>query len=65
MLFYKVKPAFDNRRRLDGSILIADELYTAKEKEKLRVPDAAVEAVSVKKNTTYWLFGARKEIANV
>lgn len=59
MIFYKVKAEYDNRKRCDGSILVANELYTQKEKEKLRVPDEAVEPISIKKNNTYWFFGAR------
>lgn len=28
MLYYKVKPDFDQKKRRDGSILVANELYT-------------------------------------
>lgn len=61
MIFYKVKAEYDNRKRRDGSIFVAHELFTQKEKEKLRVPDEAVEPIPVKKNNTYWFFGARFE----
>lgn len=59
MLYYRVKPEFDNKRRRDGSILIANELYTSKEKERLQIPAVAVEAVEVSKRAIYFFFGAR------
>lgn len=59
MLFYRVKSEYDNKKRKDGGILIGNELYTAKEKERYEILDGAVFPVEVKKNKTYWVFGAR------
>lgn len=49
MTYYKVKPEFDQKKRRDGSILIANELYTPREKERFNISDKAV----------YFFFGAR------
>ena len=82
MLFFKVKPQFDNtviNKKFD--ILVKDELYTAKEAEKVLIawinrynytstPRPVTiakrdcffrmfERVEIKKNRTYWFFGAR------
>lgn len=35
MLYYKVKPGFDQKKRRDGSILITNELYTPRKKNAL------------------------------
>ena len=35
MKYYKVKPEYDNKRRSDNNIYIANELYTEKEAEKI------------------------------
>lgn len=51
MLYYKVKPDFDQKKRRDGSILVANELYTPREKERFNILDKAV----------YFFFGARFE----
>lgn len=58
-LYYKVKPQYDQKRRVDGSIYIANELYTEKEVEKLRLDTQCLLPVMV--NRTYWCFGARFE----
>lgn len=82
MLFFKVKSQFDNtviNKKFD--ILVKDELYTAKEVEKVMIAwnnrynytstprpitiakrdcfFRMFERVEVKKNRTYWFFGAR------
>ena len=59
MLYFKVKSQYDNHHRNDGSILVGNELYTRKEKEKLHIPDVCVRPVFVPKNDTYFFFGAR------
>ena len=64
MKYYKVKAEFDQMNRRDGSILIANELYTLKEKESFNIPDKAVEPVQVSKHSVYFLFGARFGGAN-
>lgn len=59
MKYYKVKPEADNKRRSDGSIYVANELYTEKETEKLNLNKAFLEVVEVSKKSVYWFFGAR------
>lgn len=61
MLYYKVKPECDQKKRHDGSILIANELYTPKEKERLEISDKTVNPVQVSKRSVYFSFGARFE----
>ena len=76
MTYYKVKPEFDNvqiikNRKIFG-FLVANELYTTKELEKLlngarlcrcgiKAAIQAFEKVEINKNKTYWFFGARFE----
>lgn len=78
MKYYRVKPQYDNKRLCVikrgkyvncGDILIARELYTVKEWEKVVKshvfrcsPADCVEAVEVSKNKTYCFFGARFEM---
>ena len=59
MLYYKVRPEADQKRRKDGSIYIAEELYTEKEVEKLQLNTNFMNLVNVNKNSTYFCFGAR------
>ena len=59
MKYYKIKKEYDNKKRSDGSILIANELYTEKEKEKYNIPTLCCEVVEVSKKKVYWFFGAR------
>lgn len=59
MTYYKIKPSADQRRRKDGSIYIANELYTPKEAEKHNTPAAYYDIVNVSRKATYWMFGAR------
>lgn len=59
MKYYRVKPEYDNKRRCDGSILVANELYTSKEIQRFNIPAVAVEAVEVSKRAIYFFFGAR------
>lgn len=77
MKYWKVKPTFDNKSLCvikhghyvnAGDILIANELYTIKEYQKLVdtrffgfAPYSAVELVEIPKNRVYWFFGARFE----
>lgn len=78
MRYYRVKPQYDNKRLCAinrgkyvncGDILIARELYTVKEWEKIVKshvfgcsPADCVEVVEIPKNKIYWFFGARFEI---
>jgi hypothetical protein len=64
MLYYKVKKEADQKRRKDGTIYIANELYTQKETEKLQLNINFMELVNVNKNSTYFFFGARFEEVN-
>ena len=59
MKYYKVKKEADQKRRKDGSIYIAEELYTEKEAEKLNLNTDFMQLVNVNKNSTYFFFGAR------
>lgn len=59
MTYYKVKPEFDQKKRRDGSILIANELYTPREKERFNILDKAVDPVQVSRKAVYFFFGAR------
>lgn len=68
MLYYKVKPEFDNLSRykfkkgggleIDG-IYIANELYTANELKKYLDYSKVVEPVEIPKSKIYFFFGAR------
>ena len=64
MLFYRVREQYDqfpkNPKVRDGNILIAGELYTEKELDKLPyIYAGAFEQVNIRKKDTYYLFGAR------
>lgn len=59
MLYYKVKPGFDQKKRRDGSILIVNELYTPWEKEHFNISDNAVDPVEISRKAVYFFFGAR------
>ena len=59
MLYYRIKPEYDQKKRRDGSILIANELYTQREKERFAISDEAVDAAQVSKRSVYFFFGAR------
>lgn len=74
MTYYQVKPEFDGKQLYkkqgqrgyssvykipNGYNLIANELLTGKEVEKLNVPQMCVDPVNMKKNEIYFCFGAR------
>lgn len=69
MLYYRVKPEYDNARLLNRTtrafdlVLIGNELYTEKEWERLvlryRVSGIVCEPVQISKRDTYFFFGAR------
>ena len=70
MIYYKVKPEYDNKIRyiwnnkhqgVSNSILIAHELYTEKEFQKIANCPAWFEKVEISKRDIYWSFGARFE----
>lgn len=70
MLYYRVKPDMDNQKKYvyvgssnlkikpDG-ILIANELYTPRERERIANTDKFFEKVEISRNKTFWFFGAR------
>ena len=73
MLYYRVKKEYDNKRKFrytnkekthvkSDDILIAGELYTQKEREKLHHKNDCFDLVEVPKNKTYFFFGARFEM---
>ena len=64
MVYYRVRKEFDNfpqdPRIHDGNILVAEELFTEKEFNKLPfVYAGAFERVEIPTNQTYMFFGAR------
>ena len=61
MEYLKVKSSFDNYRRNDGSIYIANELYTIKEAIKYGINPTFCDKIEVSSKKTYFLFGARFE----
>ena len=64
MEYYKVKTEADNKKRPDGSIYIADELYTPAEAKRYKLNMDYMDAVNVSKRRIYWCFGARCEAVN-
>lgn len=71
MLYYKVKPEYDNYARLketrkgylvNDGILVANELFTPTERNKMANSDNCFILVNVNKNRTYFFFGARFEM---
>lgn len=59
MQYYKVKPQYDNRRKDNGDIYIADELYTQQEVIQQKLNKDYLDVVEVSKNQIYFFFGAR------
>lgn len=68
MLYYRVKPQYDNYIRYyerpnhtlkENGILVANELYTEKERAKIMNGDWFFEKVNINKNKTYFFFGVR------
>lgn len=68
MKYYRVKPQYDNKVRykwnnhsqgVPDSILIANELYTPKEFERLTNCPLWFEVVEIPKSKIYFCFGAR------
>ena len=64
MIYYRVKQSYDQAPKnpyfRDGNVLIAGELYTAREIDQLPFIYArAFEVVEIPKKQTYWFFGAR------
>lgn len=66
MKYYKVKQESDNVTHNKG-FLVANELYTEKELDKLNLSGKFIELnfdkVEISKFKTYWLFGARFELS--
>lgn len=70
MKYYRVKPQYDNHPRFkeqtnhklrqDG-ILIANELYTPRERAQIMNGNWFFDEIEVPKTKTYWFFGARFE----
>lgn len=65
MLYYRVKPEFDQRRKKNDphgcDFYISNELYTAKEVEKQGLNLNFLEPVQISKQKTFFCFGARFE----
>lgn len=59
MKYFRVKKEYDNYGRSDGTILVRNELYTEKEMQKYKIHANRVIPVEIKKNTTYFVCGAR------
>ena len=64
MKYYKVKTEADNKKRPDGNIYVADELYTPAEAKRYKLNMNYMDAVAVSKRCIYWCFGARFEAVN-
>lgn len=62
MKYFKVKPEFDNKPRSDGSILVANELYTEHEVQKFKIPENRLGIVEVSPRDTVVFFGARFQV---
>lgn len=72
MTYYKVKPEYDNRcyyrtlgrthKRTLAGFLIANELLTEKERNKITVSDEYFTIVNINPHRTYFFFGARFEM---
>lgn len=58
MKYYRVKKEYDNYWT-PVCFLVGNELYTEKEMKKFKILPKCVIECDVKKNQTYWLFGAR------
>lgn len=76
MIYYRVKPEYDNKYRLtlighhtdvakyDG-VLIGGELYTPRERAKLLNHEYCFDKIEMPKSKIYWFFGARFEKSDV
>lgn len=75
MLYYKVKPEHDNAPKFvyvgsyyymkqDG-VLVGNELYTPRERQKIANSDRFFEEVEVSKREVHWFFGARFQNSEV
>ena len=67
MTYYRVRKEYDqfpqNPSVRDGNILVANELFTESEFNKLPfVYAGAFERIEIPKSQTYWFFGARFEM---
>lgn len=61
MKYLRVKNNFDNYKRNDGSIYIANELYTLKEAIKYGINQSFCDKIEISCRKTYFFFGARFE----
>ena len=70
MKYYRVKPQYDNQTRwtwnnhhqgVSNGIIVANELYTPREFEKLAMYHGWFEVVEISKGDIYTCFGARFE----
>jgi len=59
MKYYRVKPVYDQKSRCDGSVLIANELYTSCEMAKFHISEKYTEPVEISRKAVYFFFGAR------
>lgn len=60
MKFYKVKKESD-QIKFGKTILVSNEIFTEKEFIKTGLKTSLFDTVEIKKNNTYWFFGARFE----
>lgn len=62
MVYYKVKPEADNKRKptkKSYEIYISNELYTETEVKKQNLNLAYLDKIEVSKKNIHWFFGAR------
>lgn len=65
MKYYMINPIADQYPREDGSILIANELYTELEFRKYNINKKYATEIKVPRKRTYKMFGARFLIAEL
>ena len=59
MKYYQVKPEYDQRRKGNNDVFIANELYTPAERKKYNAPDHIFRVLEIPRTKTYWCFGCR------
>lgn len=65
MIYYKIKPEYDNRLVGENRhLVIGNELYTEKEFIKLKLPLVCADRVVIPKSKIFTSFGARFEYKN-
>ena len=61
MEYLRIKKSFDNYKRNDGSVCVANELYTLKEATKHGINPDFCDKIEISCKKTDFFFGARFE----